>query len=37
LIQQPYGAWILGVVASGLIAYGVYSVIQARYWSINNS
>lgn len=36
LAQQPFGAWILGVVALGLIAYGVYSTIQARYWSINN-
>lgn len=31
LAQQPYGPWILGVVAVGLVAYGVYMVIQARY------
>lgn len=31
LAQQPYGPWILGVVAVGLIAYGIYMVFQARY------
>lgn len=31
LAQQPFGPWILGLVALGLIAYGVYSVIEARY------
>lgn len=31
LAQQPYGAWILGIVALGLVAYGIYMVIQARY------
>ncbi len=31
LAQQPYGPWILGIVALGLIAYGIYTVIQARY------
>ncbi|MBD6614356.1 DUF1206 domain-containing protein [Komarekiella sp. 'clone 1'] len=36
LVQQPFGSWILGVVASGLIAYGIYSVIQARYRHIAN-
>ncbi|WP_026551632.1 DUF1206 domain-containing protein [Arthrobacter sp. H20] len=28
---QPYGAWILGVIAVGLIAYGVFMVIRSRY------
>lgn len=28
---QPYGAWILGAVALGLIAYGVFMVIRSRY------
>ncbi|TWH49733.1 DUF1206 domain-containing protein [Dulcicalothrix desertica] len=36
LAQQPFGSWILGVVALGLIAYGIYSVIQARYRRIAN-
>ncbi|MBD1846970.1 DUF1206 domain-containing protein [Cyanobacteria bacterium FACHB-63] len=31
LAQQPYGAWILGIVALGLIAYSIYSLIEARY------
>jgi Domain of Unknown Function (DUF1206) len=31
LAMQPFGPWILGVVALGLIAYGMYSVIEARY------
>lgn len=29
--QQPYGPWLLGIVALGLIAYGIYMVIKARY------
>jgi hypothetical protein len=31
LAQQPYGAWLLGIVALGLIAYSFYSLIEARY------
>lgn len=31
LAQQPFGSWILGIVALGLTAYGIYSLIQARY------
>jgi hypothetical protein len=31
LAQQPYGPWILGVVALGLMAYGVYMFLLARY------
>lgn len=31
LEQQPYGPWILGIVAVGLVAYGIYMIIQARY------
>lgn len=31
LQQQSYGPWLLGIVALGLIAYGIYMVIQARY------
>lgn len=31
LAQQPYGAWIMGIVAIGLIAYGIYMIIQGRY------
>jgi hypothetical protein len=31
LAAQTYGDWILGVVAAGLFAYGVFCVIQSRY------
>jgi len=31
LAQQPYGSWLLGVVALGLIAYSIYSLVEARY------
>jgi hypothetical protein len=37
LAGQPYGPWILGVVALGLIAYGIYSVVEARYRRIATS
>jgi hypothetical protein len=29
--HQPFGDWLLAVVAVGLIAYGAYEVVQARY------
>ena len=31
LEQQPYGGWLLGTVALGLMAYGVLSFVDARY------
>ncbi len=31
LAEQPYGPWLLMIVALGLMAYGVYMVVQARY------
>jgi hypothetical protein len=31
LAQQPYGPWLLGVVALGLVAYGIFCVSQALY------
>lgn len=31
LAQQPYGPWLLGVVAIGLIAYGFFCFVLARY------
>lgn len=31
LIQQPYGPWLLGTVAIGLVAYGIFMLILARY------
>ena len=34
LARQPHGPWLLGIVALGLIAYGAYSFLQARYRKI---
>jgi hypothetical protein len=31
LAHQPYGRWLLAAAAVGLIAYGVFALIQARY------
>ena len=31
LAQQPYGLWLLSVVALGVAAYGLYVLAQARY------
>ena len=31
LERQPYGPWLLGIVALGLIAYGLYQLANARY------
>ncbi len=31
LTHQPFGQLLLGIVALGLIAYGVYSFVEARY------
>jgi Domain of Unknown Function (DUF1206) len=37
LEQQPYGSLVLGIVAIGLIAYGLYYIVQARYRYIGKS
>ena len=34
LSQQTYGSWLLGALALGLIAYGVYSVMGALWFRI---
>jgi hypothetical protein len=31
LQQQSYGPWLLGLVALGLIGYGIYQLVEARY------
>jgi hypothetical protein len=31
LERQPYGPWLLGIVAVGVIAYGVYMLVLARH------
>lgn len=35
LAQQPYGPWLLGIVALGLVAYGIHMGVQAKYRRIN--
>ncbi|PSB11366.1 hypothetical protein C7B61_06200 [filamentous cyanobacterium CCP1] len=37
LSEQPFGPWLLGAVAFGLIAYGIYSGLEARYRRIEPS
>ena len=34
--EQPYGPWVLGIVAVGLFAFGIYSVIEGAYRRIDN-
>lgn len=31
LARAPYGGWVLGVTAAGLLAFGVFCLAQARY------
>ena len=31
LSRQPYGPWLLGLVAIGLMAYGIFAFVLARY------
>lgn len=33
--QQPYGAYLMGLVALGLIAYGIHMEVQAKYRRIS--
>jgi hypothetical protein len=35
LARQPYGPWLLGVVALGVLCYGIYAFVQARYRRIS--
>lgn len=37
LVQQPYGPFLLGAVALGLIAFGVYSILCARWIKTSSS
>lgn len=34
LARQPYGPWLLGIVALGLIAYAVHCAVQSRYRTV---
>lgn len=35
--QQPFGAYLMGIVALGLLAYGIHMMVQARYRRISPS
>jgi hypothetical protein len=37
LARQSYGSVLLGIVALGLFAYGIYSLVEARYRRIGTS
>jgi hypothetical protein len=37
IAQQPYGPWLLLIVALGLIAFGIYSALCARWMRITRS
>jgi hypothetical protein len=37
LLNQPNGVWILAAVSIGLIAYGVYQALEARYRHIETA
>lgn len=37
LTSNTFGPWILGVVAAGLVAFGIYSFVEAMYRRINVS
>ena len=34
LLHQPYGIWLLGVIAVGLVAFGFYSMLSAAWFRI---
>ncbi len=35
LLGQPYGIWLLGIVAVGLMAFGLYSLLSAAWFRLN--
>ncbi len=37
LAQQPYGLWLLGIVAAGLIAFGIYSLMGAAWFRLKDT
>ncbi|MBF6613290.1 MAG: DUF1206 domain-containing protein [Chloroflexi bacterium] len=37
LARQPQGPWLLGIVALGLISFGVYSILCARWIRVKKS
>jgi len=37
LKQQPYGQWLLGIVAVGLLCYGLYQIVKEPYRKLARS
>jgi hypothetical protein len=37
LLAQPYGPWLLGIVALGLVAFGIYSIFCAKWMQVSPS
>jgi hypothetical protein len=37
LAKQPYGLWLMGIVAVGLIAFGIYSLMTAAWFRFKRS
>ena len=35
LARQPHGPWLLGIIALGLVAFGVHSLLEAKYRRID--
>jgi len=36
IAAQPFGPWLMGLVAAGLLCYGAYCMVQARYSRITH-
>ncbi|MBA3847942.1 MAG: DUF1206 domain-containing protein [Planctomycetes bacterium] len=34
LMDKPFGPWLLGTVAAGLVAFGIYNLVLGRYFVI---
>ncbi len=34
LLEQPFGPWLLGAVAVGLVAFGIYNLVLGRFFVI---
>jgi len=34
ILSQPFGIWLLGIVAAGLIAFGIYSMLSAAWFRL---
>jgi Domain of Unknown Function (DUF1206) len=37
LEKQPYGLWLMGIIAAGLVAFGVYSLMSAAWFRLKES